>query len=166
MGNDKEEDPRRTLVQGLPLIRVFLDTSVIVHATGGAHPLREPCREIVRLSGEGRLAAETSVEMVQELVHVLLRRHRDRQAAVAQAQAVGRLCELHDFVAADLDDAMTLYREHPALDMRDAVYAATAQNRGLRYLISTDRAFRGVPGFLWVDPADREAVAGLLGPDL
>jgi uncharacterized protein len=162
LGDYEEEDPRRPLVQGLQLTRVFLDTSVIVHATGATHPLREPCREIVRLSGEGRLTAETSVETVQELVHVLLRRHRNRPAAVAQAQAVGRLCEVHDFVRADLDDAMTLYREHPALDMRDAVYAATALNRGLRHLISTDRAFQGVPGLAWVDPADREAVAVLL----
>jgi len=143
--------------------RVFLDTSVIVHATGGAHAYREPCRAVVRMAGEGRLAGETSVEMVQELVHVLLRRHGDRAAAVAQAQNVGRLCELHDFVVGDLVEAMALYVAHSALDMRDAVYAATVRTRGLEHVISTDRAFDGIPGLTWVDPADSRAMAALAG---
>jgi predicted nucleic acid-binding protein len=111
--------------------------------------------------GDGRIAVESSVEMVQELVHVLLRRHGDRPAAVAQAQNVGRLCGLHDFVAGDLMGAMDLYLKHPALDMRDAVYVATARSRGIEHVISTDRAFEGIEGLIRVDPADAVAVAAL-----
>jgi uncharacterized protein len=53
---------------------IVLDTTVLVYAVGGEHPLREPCRHIVDEIGAGRLAATTTVEVIQEFAHVRARR--------------------------------------------------------------------------------------------
>ncbi len=53
---------------------ILLDTSVLVYAVGGEHPLREPCRRVVNEIGAGRLAATTTVEVIQEFAHVRARR--------------------------------------------------------------------------------------------
>lgn len=34
---------------------VFIDTAVIMYAAGGDHPLREPCRDMLRAVVDGRL---------------------------------------------------------------------------------------------------------------
>jgi len=42
------------------------DTTVLVHVTGGDHPLREPCRRIVHSVADGQLEATTTVEVLQD----------------------------------------------------------------------------------------------------
>ena len=49
---------------------IVLDTTVLVYAKGAEHPLRDPCRQLVAAIAEGALQATTSVEVIQELVHV------------------------------------------------------------------------------------------------
>ena len=49
---------------------IVLDTTVLVYATGGEHPLRAPCRRLVGLLGEGALVATTTGDVVQAYAHV------------------------------------------------------------------------------------------------
>ncbi|HSH62137.1 MAG TPA: type II toxin-antitoxin system VapC family toxin [Acidimicrobiales bacterium] len=53
---------------------IVLDTSVLVYAIGVAHPLRDPCRRLIDSLRTGRLEATTTVQVIQELVHVRARR--------------------------------------------------------------------------------------------
>ena len=57
---------------------IVLDTTVLVYATGSDHPLREPCRRLVDAVANGVLTARTTVELIQELMHVRARRVGDR----------------------------------------------------------------------------------------
>ncbi len=134
--------------------RFLFDTAVFVYAAGGEHSHRAPCREIVRLQGEGALAGEASVEILQELAHVRARGTGDRAAAARYARDVSVLCIVHDVGWPDLRLALTLFEAHAGLDMRDAVHAATALNRGIDAIVSPDRAFDGVPALDRIDPAD------------
>jgi hypothetical protein len=60
--------------------------------------------------------------------------------------------------------ALFLWTEHEQLDVRDAIFAAQALNRGIDAILSPDRDFDGIPGLERIDPADEAAVASLSAP--
>jgi predicted nucleic acid-binding protein len=145
-------------------VRRFLyDTSVFVYALGGEHAYREPCREIVRRAAAGDLQGEASGDLLQELVHQRLRRTGDRVAAAQAARNVAKLAWWHPLEPNDVQRGIDLFQNHDNLDARDAVFAALAINRGIDAILSTDRAFDGVDQLERIDPADKQAVATLLG---
>lgn len=143
------------------MARALLDTNVFAYAMGGPSPYREPCRTIMELLATGAIEGEVSVDLVQEFLHLRMRRTRDRLAAVADARHVSILVALHDLTGAELTRAFALCERHPGLDARDAMFAAIALNRGLAAIVSADRGFDDIPGLDRVDPLDDAAVAAL-----
>lgn len=141
--------------------RFLYDTAVFVYAVGGAHPYREPCREITARAAAGELRGEASVDLVQEFLHQRTRRLGDRGAAARDARDVASLCRLHEARPSDVPLALTLYSEYERLSARDAFFAALALNRGIDVVLSPDRGFDGLAGLERIDPADEAAVAVL-----
>lgn len=142
--------------------RAFLDTNVFVYAGGRDHPYRDPCKRVLRLVVQGRLAGETSVAVVQELVHVVRRRSESGEHAVSRGRdAVELVDTLHEVAPADLARALDLLERHPHLLTADALHAAVALERGIEVMLSADRHFDGLRGITRVDPADAAAVAQL-----
>lgn len=47
---------------------VFIDTTVLMDAADGEHPLREPCRRVVEAIGSKRVDAATSTAVIQEIL--------------------------------------------------------------------------------------------------
>jgi uncharacterized protein len=140
---------------------ILLDTTVLVYAKGQAHPLRDPCRELIAAIADRRLEATTTVEVIQEFVHVRAR-HRNR----ADAAALG-----HDYVellspllspgGEDLRAGLALFEHIDELSAFDAVLAASAARAGLTALVSADEAFAAVSELHHVVP-DRTGIAALL----
>jgi predicted nucleic acid-binding protein len=141
--------------------RFLFDTSVFVYALGGEHPYRDSCRAIMGMGVEGRLAGEASIELLHEFVHVRARRTAMRAMAVADARNIAATSRLHAVGRADIERALGLWAEHQRLDVRDAIFAAQALNRGIDAILSADRDFDGIDGLERIDPADAEAVASL-----
>jgi predicted nucleic acid-binding protein len=141
--------------------RFLFDTSVFVYALGGEHHYREPCRAILREMRGGQLAGEASVELIHEFAHVRGRRRITRVAAAESARDVAGICPVHAVALDDVGRALELWSAHERLDMRDAIFAAQALNRGIDAILSPDRGFDGIPGLQRVDPADTSAVATL-----
>lgn len=131
---------------------ILLDTTVLGYAVGAEHPLREPCRRLLRAHGDGRVEAATTIEVVQEFAHVRARR-RSRADAVTLARHYIAGLRLLVTCAEDLELGLTLFERHPALGAFDAALAAVALNHGADALVSADRAFGQVPNLRWVDPA-------------
>jgi uncharacterized protein len=143
-------------------VRRFLyDTSVFIYALGGEHRYRDPCRAIMHSGERGRLAAEASVELIHEFAYVRRRQGVSRGEAADSARAIADTCPLHPVSPGDMDLALFLWCEHEQLDMRDAIFAAQALNRGIDAVLSADRGFDGIPGLERIDPADPAAVASL-----
>lgn len=135
---------------------IVLDTTVLVYAVGDEHPLREPCRGLIEAVADGRVEATTSVEVIQEFVHVRARR-RDRQDAADRGRELLRLLgPLMAPTDAELATALRLFEEYDRLDMFDAVLAATVMMFGAEALVSADRAFASVRGLTYLDPAGPE----------
>jgi len=137
--------------------RFLYDTNVFVYALGREHPHRDACRRVVDLAAEGALRGEASVELVQEFLHVRARSTGDRAEAVREAEAVASLCALHEVTEADLHLALSLFARTERIEARDALHAATALNRGIDAILSTDGAFDLVAGLERVSPEVAEA---------
>ena len=140
---------------------ILLDATVLVYAKGHDHPLRDPCRELIGAIADRQIEATTTVEVIQELVHVRARR-RDR----ADAAGLGRdyaelLSPLLAPTVDDLDAGLTLFEHADALGAFDAVLAACAMRTGIQALVSADPAFAGVAQLAHVTP-DRAGVTELL----
>ncbi len=140
---------------------IILDTTVLVYAKGEAHPLRNPCRELIAAIADRRLDATTTVEAIQEFVHVRARR-RDRADAVALGRDyVELLSPLLSPTDIHLHEGLSLFERIEGLGAFDAVLAATALDAGASALLSADTAFAAVPGLPHVVP-DSVGVTDLL----
>jgi predicted nucleic acid-binding protein len=141
--------------------RFLFDTGVFIYALGGEHRYREPCRAILLEMRSGQLAGEASIELIHEFAYVRCRREVTRFEAAGSARDVADMCPLHHVEPGDVERALDLWCEHERLDMRDAIFAAQALNRGIDAILSPDKGFDGIPGLERIDPADADAVATL-----
>ena len=142
---------------------IVLDTTILVYFfLGGEHPFREASRRLFEAVRGRQVEATTTVEVVQELVHVRGRR-RPRAEAVRLGRALARaLAPLLRPTSDDLGRGLSLFEAHPALGAFEAVLAAAAVARGAEALVSADRAFAGIPGLVHLAP-DAPELAALLG---
>ena len=133
---------------------VFLDTAVLMYAAGGAHPLRDPCRRVLRQVADGELEAVTSAEVVPEILHRYTRIGRAATGAALARASLDLLAPVPPLTHAlmrRLPDLVERYPDHAA---RDLVHVATCLHEGIREIISPDRGFDGVDGIRRIDPAD------------
>lgn len=127
----------------------FLDTSVLVLATGAPHRYRSECRALLRGVHEHGFEVHVSVEAIQEFFH-----HRLRKAdasALEQAERWRTLAVLHSFDEAVLTEALRLIATG-AIRGRDAVHAATARLAGFQEIVSLDSDFDRVEGLARLTP--------------
>ena len=134
---------------------ILIDTTVLSYAVGVEHPLRDPCRLLLRAHAEERIEATTTVEVIQEFVHVRARGHSRSDAVALARQYVAALSPLVTR-GEDLDLGLTLFESRADLGAFDSVLAAVAPNRRVDALVSADRAFGEVPHLRWVDPATED----------
>lgn len=138
--------------------RFLFDTAVFLYAVGAEHKYQRPCRHLVELASRDQIRGEASVELVQEFVHVRARRSGDRLGATRDAEDVASLCVLHEVTELDLHLALSLFRTNSAIQMRDAIHAATALNRGIDAIVSPDRGFDDIEGLERLDPTEAVAI--------
>lgn len=132
---------------------IVVDTTVLVYALGADHPLRQPCRRLIELVREGPLAATTTVEVIQEFVHVRARRRPRADAAALGADFATIFSPLLRPATDDLRTGLGLFAEVEVLGAFDAVLAATARAAGATALVSADSAFASVADLRHLDPA-------------
>lgn len=125
---------------------VFLDTNVFLYAIGAQHPLKAASRRVLERIGDGELDAVTSTEVVQEILHVLLRRGLRETGLQLARHTIELLGGLLPVTQADLSIACDLIDRYPALPVRDAIHAATMLGNGVSAILSADGHFDVVQG--------------------
>jgi uncharacterized protein len=131
---------------------IVLDTTVLVYAKGVEHPLRDPCRRLIAAVAEREVLATTTVEAVQEFVHIRARR-RGRADAVALGNDYSDLLSPLLTVTDDhLRHGLSIFEHAEQLAAFDAVLAAAALEVGARALVSADGAFAAVPKLTHILP--------------
>lgn len=140
---------------------IVLDTTVLVYAVGAGHRFRDPCARLLERIGQGRLAATTTAEVIQEFAHVRARR-RSREDATRMATAfVDLLRPLLNPSDDDVRRGLALWSAGTSLGAFDAVLAETARTAGAEALVSADAGFGEVSRLRHVTPT-QEAVDELL----
>jgi predicted nucleic acid-binding protein len=139
---------------------IVLDTTVLVYALGADHPLRDPSRQLIRAITDGHVAATTTVEVLQEFVHVRARRSARADAASLAHDYLNLLTPLLTVTTEHLRAGLTLFERVAGLGSFDAVLAAAALGSS-DTLVSADRAFAAVRELTHVVP-DAEGIHGLL----
>jgi hypothetical protein len=140
---------------------ILLDTTVLVYAKGQDHPLRDPCRELIGAIAKRQIDATTTVEAIQEFVHVRARRRERDEAAALGRDYAELLSPLLSPTVEDLNNGLALFERTEALGAFDAVLAACAERSGIDALVSADTAFAGIAQVQHLVP-DRAGVARLL----
>lgn len=140
---------------------IVLDTTVLVYAKGADHPLRAPCRELVAAIAAGSIQATTSVEAIQEFVHVRARRRDRRDAAAIGRDYAELLSPLLGVTREHLQLGLALFERVDRLGAFDAVLAAAAASSGATAVVSADTAFADAGNVTHIVP-DTAGVAGLL----
>jgi uncharacterized protein len=130
----------------------FLDSNIFLYASGTEHPLREPCREVLRQAAAGQLDATTSSEVVQELLYVLTRRKCGNKGRTLAKLVLSLFPDILPVSGDDMQLAVDLLDRHQELPVRDAVHAAVMLNHRIPQIISADRHFDQVPEITRIDP--------------
>jgi predicted nucleic acid-binding protein len=141
---------------------IVLDTTVLIYAKGAEHPLRDPCRALIAAIAARQLEATTTVEAIQELVHVRARRRGRADAAALGRDYAELLAPLLVVGREDLDRGLALYERSERLGSFDAILAAAATAAGAEALVSADPGFAELKGLRHVVP-DAPGLATLLG---
>ncbi len=142
---------------------IVLDTTVLAYAKGSEHPLRNPCRALIDAIADRHLQATTTVEVIQEFVHIRARRRDRADAAALGGNYVDLLSPLLTPTEAHLRHGLSLFEHSEHLGAFDAVLAASAIDVGARALVSADAAFAMVAGLTHVTPDDA-GITTLLTP--
>jgi predicted nucleic acid-binding protein len=137
---------------------LYVDSSVLLLAVGGPHPLRDPCREVIAYSARTGTALHCSVEGGQEFLFHRIRRVGSEQG-IREFDVVDAMVVWHDFTHDVLRAARSLVAQGHARG-RDAVHAATALGAGFGQLVSCDADFDGIPGLARLDPVHDERLRG------
>lgn len=140
---------------------ILLDTTVLVYAKGQDHPLRTPCRELINAIADRHIEAVTTVEVIQEFVHIRTRRRGRADAAGLGLDYADLLSPLLQPSVDDLNVGLALFERTEKLGAYDAVLAACGVRAGAKALVSADNDFAAVPGIRHVVP-DRYGVSTLL----
>jgi predicted nucleic acid-binding protein len=140
---------------------IVIDTTVLVYAVGGEHPLRDPCRALIGAIAEGEVEATTSVEVIQEFVHVRARRRGRRDAAAFGRNYTDLLSPLLGVTVEHLRQGLALFERSDRLGAFDAVLTAGAIASGASALVSADAAFAEAGEIRHVVP-DESGVSSLI----
>jgi predicted nucleic acid-binding protein len=132
---------------------VFVDTAILMYAAGAEHPLRAPCRAIVRAVGARTIDAVTSTEVVQELLHRYAAIGRRSEGTALATATLDLFAPVLPITHALMRRVPELLERYPTLSARDAIHVATCLHEGIAEIVSPDRAFDAVPGLRRIDPA-------------
>ena len=137
----------------LHTLMIFIDTNVFLYAAGADNPLRKPCQQVLQDAVSGAVEGVTSTEVVQEILYVLIRRGLKEKALVLAGEILHLFPELLPVTRPDMQRTTELLREHPDIQVRDALHVATMLNNGIGRIVSADRDFEKISGVHWLNPA-------------
>ncbi len=133
---------------------VFIDTNVPIYAAGRAHPLKEPCAQVLLLVAEHSQAFVTDAEVLQELLHRYLALRLWPQGRDVFRRFSDLMRERVEAVqAVDVERAAGLADIYQELGGRDLLHVAVMDRLGVRRIISADTGFDRLQELERLDPA-------------
>ena len=125
---------------------IFVDSNIFIYAVGREHPLKGASRESLERAAISGDTLVTSAEVLQELVHIYLPVNRSWELDSAFSMLAGYDIGVWPLEKEDVDLAWQLRAQHPSLSARDLCHLASCRRRGVREVMTFDRALRGAFG--------------------
>ena len=113
----------------------FVDTNVFLLAAGSPHPLRQSATAALR----GKPDLVTSAKVLQEILHVFVRRRRFDLCDQALELTYRSVGEVWAIEPEDVVGARSLADLHPQLESRDLLHLACCLRRQATDLVTFDR---------------------------
>lgn len=135
---------------------IVLDTTILVYATGDVHPLQNDSLRLLEAIADGRVEGTTTVEVIQEFVHVRARRQGRAEAAKSARNFADLLAPLLVIEETTLEAGLRIFQRSTSLGAFDAFLAATAIASAADALVSADRAFSSVSRLAHIVPGTAE----------
>lgn len=132
---------------------VFLDTAVFMYAAGPDHPLRRSCQTVMVGAGAGKIAAATSAEVIQEILHRFVSTRRPERGIAMARDAMDLLGPVLSVSHAVMVRVPALMERYPGLATRDLVHIATCMEERIDTIVTTDVAMARVTEVRCVSPA-------------
>ena len=132
---------------------LFVDANIFMYLAGGDARLREGCRRALRAATEQEITLVTSAEVLQEILHRYTALERPAHARAVYSAATDICADILPITERQTARALDLVERHPHLPARDALHAATMEERGIERILSADRHFDQVDTVSRVDPA-------------
>lgn len=140
------------IVSGETPLPVFINSEVFIFSTVKNHPLRGPCRDVLRAALEMKISAVFNTDVISEVI----RFHSDNNSREMALHAGRLMLALAGLVLPiapdDIALALDLMAEHPGLILRDSLHAATMIRSGIDTIISTETGFDCLPDLSRKDP--------------
>ena len=125
---------------------IFVDTNVVMYAVGASHPHRQIAVDFFLKARAGNTRLVTSAEVLQELLHVYSSVRKLQSLYSALKLIDDAQIEVWPLVHEDVILAAQLHDAHPALSARDLCHLASCRRRGVREIMTFDRALASVFG--------------------
>ena len=127
---------------------IFVDSNIPMYLIGAEHPFKADARRAIEDAIAAGEVLCTDAEVFQEMLH----RYRaiDRPDAIDAgfAALLGIVDVTYSIELSDVERARRLLRTTPALSARDAIHVAVMQAHDVGRMMSFDRGFDGLPGFV------------------
>jgi uncharacterized protein len=124
---------------------IFVDSNIPMYLVGAEHPNKAPARALLERAITDGEVLVTDAEVLQEILH--------RYVAIGRRDAIGPASdallhvvdEVFPVELADVERARRLVLT-TTLSARDAVHLAIMRRRGIRRILTFDRAFGAIDG--------------------
>lgn len=135
----------------------FIDANILMYAIGAEHELKVPSIKILRDCVQKTYFTYTNVEVLQEILHRYTHLGK-RDHAIDAANKLAKLVTQVLPVTPDIfSNALRLHGQYTQLTARDSIHAATVLNHHLTHILSADKHFNDIPGFVRIDPREWDA---------
>ncbi len=121
---------------------IFVDTNVFVYAVGRPHPNQNYSRLFFWQALQRRVRLYTSIEVMQELLHVFIGGGRIDEFDAALGILTTYGVEVLPLEMGDLELARELHDRYPRLSARDLCHLAVSKRRRIADLMTFDQSLR------------------------
>ena len=135
----------------------LIDANVFIYAVGVEHPYKDSSVRVLKSAGDGELAANTDIEVVQEILHNFRARRRVPDGVMLSEQVLDAFPDPFPVTARILQVAGGILMRYPHLQARDAIHAAVVFENNLEGIISADRGLDVIAGLVRFDPKELAA---------
>jgi len=132
----------------------FVDTNVFIYRTQKQSPYYEECKKFLDLALMGEISITTSVETLQEVVHVF-RRTKQNSLGIRVAKLIlEQNTDLLEINAGIIEKFVVLAEKYPRSDSRDLLRVAACSYNGIRPIITLDKDFKSYKEVVAMSPSE------------